>query len=465
VIQAANVDIEIIWEDIAPMDVLGIGTPFYSGPADIYCVEMLLDRPFIKINGGIINPFPTEIFDGRLKLNAHPAILVPNQPPVPLTWHIDLTPVSPTEVDLYSVALHEALHILGFASRVGLNDANTLWDRILNITGNFVPNGGSQNVIPILTNSPSNLPCTTNSINCWDFKAPEVTSGTISALIDNTCSNAPVTPDIVVGATGIAPIDWANGGSNSAALSHLSETCNGGPAEVYVMRGGFDPGMERRNISQDELQILCEIGYEITSVNYDCSGCYNIANQNRNFIEDAACCFKIYYACAGETIEVLNEELLCNDVTNGPQQVVTRVWDSNPNFPILNPVPNAAGNGWNILIPTNYNSSNASLSYTSTGCDCLQHNARFDIIVDRECPSCTFTPDPCDNLLCAGDFENFTNTQSIVSHFEWPIIFEGDDLSGTPDVQVTNAGNHYIRLGDFIPNREAVRNASNLAVT
>ncbi len=453
-IPASNVDIDIIWEDLTPVDVLGIGTPFYSGPEDAFCDEMLLDRPFIKINGGIVNPFATEIFDGRLRINAHPAKLMPNLPPLPLTWQIGPALPGPTEVDLYSVTLHEALHILGFASRVGLGNAYSLWDRILNLTDNFVPNGGSQNLVPILTNSPAHLPCTTSSNNCWDFKAPEVNSGNINTLVVNTCSTAPGTPDIVVGATGIAPIDWANGGANSAALSHLSETCNGNPSEVYVMRGGFDPGMARRDISQGELQILCEIGYQTTSPN--CNACYNIANQDRYHIEDAVCCFKTYYACAGQTIKVLNAELLCNDVTNGNTQEVTRVWDSNPNFPTVNPVPNAAGTGWDILIPANYNSSTANLSYTSTGCDCRQHNARFDIVVDRQCPPCTFTPDPCDNLLCAGDFENFTNTQSIVSHFEWPIIFEGDEVSGTPDVQVTNTANHYLRLGDFTPNREAV---------
>lgn len=161
VLSSGSVDIDVVWDPTLPPNVLGTGTPFYSGPTggEGFCIEMILDRPFIKINGGIISPL-LDIFDGRLAINASPAN----------PWHIDWnTPVGGNEVDLYSVALHEALHILGFASRVGLNDAFTLWDRILHV-GNFAPNGGSSGLIPILTNSAENLPCTTSSINCWFFK-------------------------------------------------------------------------------------------------------------------------------------------------------------------------------------------------------------------------------------------------------------------------------------------------------
>ena len=167
-------------------------------------------------------------------------------------------------------------------------------------------------------------------------------------------------------------------------------------------------------------------------------------------MNDAACCFKTYYACAGETIEVLNDELLCNDITNSPPQKVTRVWT----FPIHPaPVPNASGTGWLIQIPNNV--SIITYNYTVTGCDCRQHNASFTILVEKQCPPCTFTPDPCDNLLCFGDFENFTNTTSVESRLGWPIIFQGAQVAGSPDIKATNLGNQYLFLGNY-NNREAV---------
>ncbi len=446
VIPSRNVNIDVMWKALAPSNILGTGTPFYSGPIDANCDEMILDRPFIKINAGIVNPLSPDIFDGRLEINADPTNEAGN---IHYPWHQNWnTPVGLNEVDLYSVTLHEALHILGFASRIGFTE-HSLWDRILHITDNFVPNGVSPNVIPLLTNSPGALPCTGSLNNCWVLKAPEVTAGNLPAMIANTCGPNNTLPDVVVGKMPIAAVDWANGGGVQAALSHLSETCNGF-SDVYVMRGGFAPGMARRVVSQDELQILCEIGYEISMPNYNCSGCYNIANQDRNYIEDAACCFKTYYACAGDTIEVLNDELLCNDVTNGPQQMVTRVWT----FPIHPaPVPNASGTGWLIHIPNNV--SNITYNYTVTGCECRQHNASFDIFIEKQCPPCTFTPDPCDNLLCAGDFENFTNTTSIESRLGWPIVFQGAQVAGSPDIKVTNLANHYLFLGNF-NNREAI---------
>jgi hypothetical protein len=370
VLNSGTVDIEIVWENVTPSVVLGIGSPFYSSPANVNCNEMVLDRPFIKINGGVVSPFANEIFDGRLTINA--------QPPAPLSWHIDPnTMVGPQEVDLYSVTLHEALHILGFASRVGFNDAYTLWDRTLHLSNDFFSGGGGQMGNPILTNSDPGLPCSISQVNCWNYNGPEVTNGNIDALIDNTCDNNPGTPDVVVGEFAIAAIDWANGGANAAALSHLSETCNNNPAQIYVMRGGFNPGMERRTISTDELQIMCEIGYEIASPNYSCEGCYAIATDDGVNIN--SCCSQAFHGCIGEPIEILNSELLCNDVTNGQNLTIGDVWVANPNnINLVTVVQNVNEDGWIITFDPGVEFTGSQLfNYNIVGCDCRMHNARF----------------------------------------------------------------------------------------
>ncbi len=454
VLPSQLVEINVIWQNITPSYTFGQGSPFYSGPNDGTCDEMVLDRPFIKINGGIANPFPTQMFDGRLIINADPTNFLGN---VHYDWHLNwLTPVGQNEVDLYTVTLHETLHILGFASRIS-NPEHSLWDRILHITDTFVANGTSPNIQPILTNSPPGLPCTSNFTNCWVFNEPEISSTDLSLTIDQTCDGNNGNPDIVVGESAIAAIDWANSGSDPSALSHLSSTCNGSPAEVYVMTGDLSPGTHKRIISQDELQILCEIGYEIASPNFNCTGCYSIANQDKDYNGAGTCCFQTFYTCRGKKFVVLDEELLCNDVTNGPDQIIKNVWQVNLSNPFTTINRNTDNTGWDIIIPANFNQSIVELYYTVTGCDCRQHNAQFKIVVDRDCYDCTFSPDPCDNLVCAGDFENFTNMNSnSVSHLGWPIIFEGAFAAGTPDINVTNTGNHYLHLGDFPVNREAV---------
>lgn len=430
------------WNVITPSEVLGTGTPFYSGPQDYTCSEIILDRPFIKINGAIVMPFLNEIFDGRLEINSMPKDVAG----IDLSWHIDwTTPVGVKEVDLYSVTLHEALHILGFASRIDLNDAYSLWDRLLHTTDNFIANGVSPNILPTLSNSSPEFPCTTNQINCWSF----LNNFNISSLIDNTCDGNIGTPDVVVGENAIAAIDWANSGSNSAAMSHLSETCNGSTPEVYVMRGGFDPGMERRTLSSDELQILCEIGYTITSPSFPCTGCYSIANSDGIAIN--SCCSQAFHGCPGESIEILNSELLCNDVTNGSTLTITRVWVENPqNSNFVHILPNSSGTGWLITFDPNTNiSGSQAFNYTIVGCDCRMHNASFRIIIENQCPECIYDGEMCENLLCYEDFENYTTANGIETWLGYPFLIEGNIRVGTPDINLMN-GNQYLFMGGGI---------------
>ncbi len=413
----------------------GIGTPFYSNPLDFQCHEVALDRPFIKINGG--HPEPAGIFDGRILINSAFAWNFNNNLP---------TGGFPGLVDFHSVLLHEVMHVMGYASRMGFADAYSLWDQTLRVVDNYQPGGGGANPQRAIVNPSGCLS------NCWQA-IPNLANIAI-----NSCSNALPGPDVVLGDAAIAAIGGVNINPNDPSalnglLSHLSPTCSGQNVN-YVMQSGITTNVARRVMTDAEQRIFCALGYQVQSQTVTCNGCYNIAHQDREFMDDAACCFKTFYACQGETIEVLNEEFLCNDITNGPQ-MVTRVWETG-NVVSVVPVPNANGTGWLIPIPANYNSSSAIMNYTATGCDCRQHNALFIISVDQQCPPCTFTSDPCDNLLCISDFENFTNTTGIVSHLDWPIVFQGAEVAGSPDINVTNTGNHYLFLGNYNPNREAV---------
>lgn len=417
----------------------GIGTPFYSNPTNATCKEVVLERPFIKINGG--RPNPTTGFDGRIVLNS--AIL----------WNLNTSAVVFNGTDMFTTVLHETMHVLGYASRMGSTDVFTLWDQTLRIVDEYVQNGGSANVQDALLN-PSN--CKTN---CWQK------AGGLSAAAVNSCTGPG--PDVVVGDAAIAPIAGDPGvppnpvgnvqiNAFNNMLSHLSTNCNGQNVP-YVMRPGFFPGEFQRVMTLPEQQIFCALGYSVPGGS--CDGCYNIAHPDREYNPDAACCFITYFGCAGETIEILDAELLCNDISNGAQSV-TRVWQHGAGW--LSIVRNTANTGWLVTIPANPTSSSVEMRYTVAGCDCRMHNASFGLFIDKQCPPCTNTPDPCDNLICNGNFEAFTNTQSIESRFGWPLFFEpigGSSIapvSGSPDVNVTNTGNHYLHMGNFSTTREGI---------
>jgi hypothetical protein len=448
-----DVELQVVWMDFLNPDTdlqaqlglgdlppagAGIGTPFYSGPVDWSCHEVLLDRPFVKINGG--RPEPLNAVDGRLILNSN---LISTQNCPNVTWNTDPTSLNfPCRMDLYTVVLHEMMHILGYASRIAFDDAFSLWDQSLRLVDDYVPGGGGANPQKVITS---------NCIrNCWTPMAG------FEQLGANTCDPQNPGPDIVLGDPAWAPIagdpnvDVMNDNAVNNMFSHLSQNCSGQNVQ-YVMRPGLGTNEHQRTITDPELNIFCELGYQIVSPTVNCTGCYNIANQDRDYVEETACCFKTFHACRGETITVLNSELLCNDITSGGNQTVTAVW------PISNPfsglvTPNAAGDGWNIV--ANLGPA-TEFHYTTVGCDCKMHNGRFMIFVDRQCPDCTFTEDVCDNLLCDGDFEDFTHTGSEESRFDYPLFFEGADVSGSPDVIHDGTSNHYAHMGDYT-NREAI---------
>ncbi|MBL7828928.1 MAG: T9SS type A sorting domain-containing protein [Saprospiraceae bacterium] len=415
----------------------GIGTPFYSNPFDNGCKEVALDRPFIKINGG--RAVPAGVFDGRILINST------------YNWNFNSnlpTGGFPGKVDLYSVLLHEVMHLMGYASRIGFTDAYSLWDQTLRVVDNYQAGGGGNMPVRAIRN-PSG--CVSN---CWE-KMPN-----FNTIALNSCSPAnPNGMDLVVGDAALAPIggnpniDPNDADAFNGMLSHLSVNCSGQNIQ-YVMQSGIPPNIARRNMTNAEQQIFCALGYQVQSPTVNCNGCYNIAHWDREYDVEAPCCFKSRNVCAGETIEITNEELLCNDITNGTSQTVTRVWPIDA--PGINVSPNGNGTGWLVTIPPGYSMNGAWFNYTVTGCDCRQHNMSFNIRIDQQCPECVFTPDPCDNLLCVSDFENFTNTIDIETHLGWPVFFQGAALEGSPDLIVTNTNNHYLFVGNYGYAREAV---------
>lgn len=450
-----NVELQVVWIDFSSPDPAlmsqlglstlpaagaGIGTPFYSGPTDQQCREVALERPFIKINGG--RPNGQGIFDGRLLLNSH----LPSTNSCPdLTWNLDATSQNfPCQMDLYTVVLHELMHVMGYASRLGFTDAYSLWDQSLRVVDEYEPGGGGANPAHVITSD-----CISN---CW------TPISNLNALAAHTCDDHVNSPDIVVGDQAWAPVagnpnvDVNDANALNGVFSHLSQYCSGQDVH-YVMRPGLDPGDYQRVMTDPELNIFCTLGYQVQSPTVSCDGCFNIAHEDRNYHDETACCFKTYFICRGQTISIPSSDLLCNDITNQDLQVITRVWPHGGSFSGVTVTPSTSVDGWDILVNTT--NSSQVFDYTVVGCDCRMHNGTFTLFIDQQCPNCTFTPDICDNMLCDGDFEDFTNTSTMESHFNYPLFFEGADVAGSPDIIVSSGGNHYVHVGNY-QNREAV---------
>jgi len=438
-----------------------VGSPFYTNaPKDNTCSDIIPERAFIKINGGQILG-SAGVVDGRILLNSD------------IPWNYNPMATTFLGADLYTATLHEMMHILGFASRMGFSNnptttgAFTLWDQTLRI-GDYDPVNGITIAQDAITNTSG---CTRN---CW-----EMTAGLGNAAINSCVGNA---LDIIVGDAGLAPISGdpsinPNPSTLEEAapllnmLTHLSTDC-GNQYVPYVMRPVYGPGDYQRTLTSAEQQILCALGYSVPAIN--CDGCYVIARRDGQLEPNSECCYKTFHVCVGESIEILNSELLCNDLSNDGQATITDVWHQPLNLTdpgaVMSVDANMAGTGWIITVPPNIRNYKTPyiVLYTITGCDCRQHNGTIRLFIDHYCPTSEFTEDICDNLLRDGGFEEATdNSYNIGNPLNptdglggWPILFPGNVWVATPDMYYSN-GNHFLGLANFtpsspLPNQEAI---------
>lgn len=427
--------IEVNWEDLDP-GVGGIGTPFYQHypiKPNPTCDGMIIDKPFRKINGGAL-PFisnNTQFYDGRIVLNS----FINN-------WYIPATGDPGANVDLYSVPLHEALHVLGFASRIGLGGAgaptHSLWDHCLHIVDNYSPSNPPTSIKNVMTN---NSGCV---LNCWTVDDQTYT------IALTTCNNGN-NPVLVIGNPAIAPI---NGGSGSLenALSHLSEACGG---QSYVMAPILSEA--KRVISTPELEILCELGYKINQSNpsFSCDGCYAIGWGVFTGQRVAGeCCFKFYNRCSANPGTIPLSDLACyiRSNSNNPIQIILS--GTGTPLSVIND---------EIQIPLNLPPQSYEMRFNTSGCeDCRMDNSSFTLFIE-ECVPCVATPqDQCDNTACVTDFEAYTSTGNARPIYgEVPMLFQDCGQVGSPDLRIDDNNNRYVSFAndqipvDFVKNREA----------
>ena len=430
--------------DAATTQIAGSASPLYS-----FSDQFKLNDPCFPVTESLIwKKINTEEvvfplgFDGILNINVENTNF---------DYHLDYdNPVDTDKLDLYSVVLHEVLHIMGFASRIDLTgepinsqfsttNYYSRFDQFLHLTNAFIPDGGSQNIERLLDGD-CGKNCFTLNSSVSDF----------DELVNTSCNSGD--KDIVFGESGIAAIYGGNGNELDLVngLSHLREDCEGTDAN-YVMDPFIQNGDDSRTISIEELNILCKLGYLINSAEeLDCQDCFAYAStdQASGSAEQTidyyqSCCYTPLLAKQYGTLIFDVDELLCNDLHSGGAEVTEVYWDTQ--FWGGATLENIADNVYQFTATTG---TIHRVYYTIRDCNCYVSTAFFDIIVSDELPECTNTK--CSNLICIGDFENISKTNDF--YFEAckeDLFFMDNANQNTPDIcEVGN--NQFLSLVNII---------------
>lgn len=345
---------------------------------------------------------------------------VRQQPTATTTWHSlqdDVNPITTGEVDLYSVVVHEALHILGFASLIGLDGTPvgsgavySNWDRFLYSTAINQP------LIRPTGNGPC---CNSHAFNTTGFpNMPQSLTGGCNlniAFYDGTNALAPVNNATLVPAS---DNDMAN------KLSHLDISC--GTGEQYVMNPGIAPGVTRRSITGAELRILCNLGYTAAA---SCNNCLVIAQDDNlpNSIIMAG-------VNANNPMTVPFATVLANDVY--PAGATVQLKPNCGQSAGINVVQQG-----NAFVITGTQSGIWTFCYTITGCNGNCEEAQVTVIVQSSAVETQCESPNCE-LVCFGDFEDFTTGTGVYNQqIGIPNFFVQGSGGGDNSLDIWDDGN------------------------
>jgi hypothetical protein len=365
-----KVKIRVEKEDLA-QNVFAVGSSFYAVSLRCDKGQIVNNSVWKKLNTN--TKYVAEEYDGYLKLN--------KKTPTAdwFTYNVNDPNTPTTKVDLFTVALHEGMHILGMHSLAfdngNPNPSYSTWDRYL-----FLPAANvNDNII-----KPTNAPCCQFGPN----------SNITFPVKDNCKLIVEGNPSITVNTE--FQTDFAH------SISHLCST-NKLMALNYIAKGGA-----RKMLSSDEEKILCKLGYESATA---------ACTKNNCIVQAVDDYFTIPSSQTSLTVDIT--DLLGNDVKVNNNIVVrnssNQVLAINQNKVTLT--------GFNVFAKTLFN-------YTITSCDGICSEGIIYVYKTMAMPPC---PTNC-NLVCNGNFDAFTkgdgtSLSSIEQFFSNMLV----DDSNTPD--------------------------------
>jgi len=364
------VNIQVIFDPgLAGSGTGGIGSPLFAHQCGI-------GYSIVQEQLNTQNPsLPTSFIHGYIRINPE------------YNWYteLDLTPaINDQQIDLYTVVLHEALHVLGFGSQIGasgnsLQGFYTLYDlHLVSSTGD-----------PMILSSVEPGACCLE----YEFNSPDFPNMPDPIL---TCGN--IEYDVAQNPPAHGQYTFTPPLGNAMAaniLSHLNITCG---AEDYVMHAGigfgaFSNGIPniRRVLTAAETSIMCSLGYDMGT---SCSAeCFVIVRDDGPFV-------------LNEPTEILPYSwLTANDFEAGGNSFF--LFDFNcGDAGNLTFTPNSL-NGTLTIALNNTPFGEYEFCYTLFSCNGEQcQSGTVSLIVAEEIDPSVCLGDDC-NLVSYGDFELF----------------------------------------------------------
>ena len=337
---------------------LGQGTSFFYGNGecgfnDNFTLQVLISGQGLD--------FPPPMTAGRLEINSL------------VNWHtIDNDPIVPGLYDLFSVSVHEILHVLGFSSLIGVGGDPILnyysrWDRFLwsdNLAEHLIVDGGT----------PFPGCCGSAEANPNLVFPDEVASACSDEVHFRSTANIAQ----VFGNYGSLPDEDSE---MANTLSHLNRCGAGG--DPYVMNATLAAGVTQRVMQAEEIEILYALGYPKET---NAEVCHVMATDD------------FYNLNWGN--EIPYDLLLANDVV--PPGVEAEV--------VVQGCGNLLYQADVSLTPTGILIENAPigryyLCYGVKGCDGLCDMAYIRVLNLPPLPPCPACE--TEELFCYGDFEDF----------------------------------------------------------
>jgi PKD repeat protein len=296
--------------------------------------------------------------------------------------------------DLYTIILHEALHLLAFHPTLDLNlNYFTEYDLLLkNDNNQFYVKNQCNNACY----SSSYMPCGTS------------------------CNHH---------------VGLSNVVTSSDNVAHLKD-------ENHVMFPGLAKGHQRREMSAEEKQVLCDIGYLTSSCNNSNFGVVHQNSDHQNVFQSCTpygnnsdgselCCPNIFTFCGTHAV-IPFSDLLCFAHSNTNISILSiedasdflstslninisnNTLDIEPIFPNINFVEDK------YVFAVNY-------QYTKSDGQCVVFSRNFFIYFDRSC-FCEFeASNECSNVLCYYNFNNLVSgieNDAPIPYFGNPFYFE-----------------------------------------
>ncbi len=393
------------------------GTPFWDSECGISNSVI-----FDQIVSGVSN-YPTGFISGLICIR-------PNS-----NWHTladDCSLTNPcvgsNDADLYTAILHEALHVVGFASRIGLTGAPltggfySRWDKFLYST--------NQNAYLIRPQNSTSC-CDQHNFNTQNF--PNMPT--------NLSGNCAMNVFFFDGTTNIAEVNIDNltptvSGQMANKLSHLDNTCTTGAN--FVMNPELMTGTSNRIVSTAEQSILCRLGY----AGGNCSNSCAIAANN-----DGPYTLTL---SQGTSMTITAAQLLANDAH--PQTLTIGQCGNDPGITV------SLNTTTNIFTVTGSQEGVFTFCYTVSGCQGWCDEGRVIVIVRQSViPIDCQNPD-C-NLVCFGDFEDFLpQAFSYPSQINLPLFnFIGTENGASTYAELPSGSNIVAQIGVDVNNPDEYR--------